>query len=317
MRDGHTASGVPAACFESAITRALAARTGAAVTLVLSNRRQASWSQRTGGAFTCFQSGAQEWDNAVVVLGRGPCNRGNIPGARTFIMVDAKSLPGGAAHAGGNELSAEADGYGAAKAQSLWSPAAGELEAQTIARLQQGYGELSCSRRWGVARAASECTMPMPTVQRQRGLVGRAGRALGRTSEGGRCRGDAVGHSLGRAVSRADWQERWPRRKAQRRRRRLEEAVATTQRGGLMAAGLCSSARWVCEIRDCCRRGVRQRWAEVEVSCAQLQAWPRNWCARWLQFFPAMNGGGSQLFLGPGACDWLPRPTSRALLPSI
>ena len=44
-----------------------------------------------GGAFTCFQSGAQEWDSDAVTQGRGPCNRlrGSIPGVRTLIIVAA------------------------------------------------------------------------------------------------------------------------------------------------------------------------------------------------------------------------------------
>ena len=62
-----------------------------------------------GGAVTCFQSGAQEWRDAVVIQNRGPCNRGNIPGERTRIMAQgnmgAGELPTGAGHVAGDSRS--------------------------------------------------------------------------------------------------------------------------------------------------------------------------------------------------------------------
>lgn len=62
-----------------------------------------------GGAVTCFQSGAQEWRDTVVIQSRGPCNRGNIPGERTRIMAQCKlgaiELPAGAGHLAGDSRS--------------------------------------------------------------------------------------------------------------------------------------------------------------------------------------------------------------------
>ena len=49
------------------------------------------------------QSGGQVWDSAVVVRGRGPCNRGSIPGAHRT-MFDSEMLPRRAAHAAGSRL---------------------------------------------------------------------------------------------------------------------------------------------------------------------------------------------------------------------
>ncbi|KAF2027152.1 hypothetical protein EK21DRAFT_91805 [Setomelanomma holmii] len=62
---------------------------------------RAMGSQRAEGA----QSGGQVWNRAAVVRGRGPCNRGGIPGAHRAhtVMVDSQLLPRRAAHAAGGE----------------------------------------------------------------------------------------------------------------------------------------------------------------------------------------------------------------------
>jgi hypothetical protein len=49
------------------------------------------------------QSGGQVWDSAMVVRGRGPCNRGSIPGAHRT-MFDSEMLPRRAAHAAGSRV---------------------------------------------------------------------------------------------------------------------------------------------------------------------------------------------------------------------
>jgi hypothetical protein len=55
------------------------------------------WSPMGRGASTCFQSGTQEWNNAAVTRGRGPCNnwgrRGSILGVRALVIVAARGGP--------------------------------------------------------------------------------------------------------------------------------------------------------------------------------------------------------------------------------
>jgi hypothetical protein len=84
MQSGHTAGCVLVECFEGAITRELAARTGAAVALGkgpmvaraetggLGETRVCGLGPNVGGAASCLQSSAEEWNNrAVVARGRG------------------------------------------------------------------------------------------------------------------------------------------------------------------------------------------------------------------------------------------------------
>jgi hypothetical protein len=59
-----------------------------------------------GGAFTCFQSGAQEWDSAAVDTGPGSMQsieREHSRRAHSHHCSRMRDLPGGASHAGGGE----------------------------------------------------------------------------------------------------------------------------------------------------------------------------------------------------------------------